>query len=295
MTPIEIERSGPLRRKETRRLDRRLAALPPARDRRARSDVAGGAGGPQDVRLHHRRQRRSGRDLDRVRAAPSSAPARRRCGSTTCAAATRRCRSRTSRSQQPGVGGRHPRRGLRRRRAPALRDRHPVGRAVRLLGRARAAPPIRSACAAAIRSWTLDGAAAAALGPPARAAGRPSRKRTSSIAWISPGGVQHEATLPPGGPVASWTPTGRKSSAWCSARSTAWPGRPSRRSRSPTASATRSAHAFERTGQIILADDLRLRRDRARPRAADDAGRADHDRLRGGRRGRAGASISTCG
>ena len=80
-----------------RRLDRRLAALSASRDRHHRSDLAGGAGGPANLRLHHLGQRRS-----RSRTGPSSrarsrAPVRPRCASPTCAARTRPCPSCTSR------------------------------------------------------------------------------------------------------------------------------------------------------------------------------------------------------
>ena len=178
---------GPLRAQGARRLDRRVAALPPARDRRARSVVAGGAGGPQDVRLHHRRQRRSGRHLDRVRAGRSSAPGRRRCASTTCAAATRRCRSRTSRSRSRA-----------RRSSSRSRCSTPPGAATTRPASCRpscsssrsspAAPPTRSACAAAIRSsrstarrWRTGTSCAS---------GWPRHPdKDFRIGWISPGGV----------------------------------------------------------------------------------------------------------
>ena len=156
MTPIEIERLGPMRRPRARRLDRRLASLPPAGDRRARSGVAGGAGGAEDVRLHHRRERRPGRRPGPNSRAPSSAPAPRRCGSTTCAAATRPCRSPTSRSRSPG-----------RRSSSRSRCSTPPGAAATRPASSRpscssspssrAAPPTRSACAAAIESRSLDG------------------------------------------------------------------------------------------------------------------------------------------
>ena len=136
VTPIEIERTGPLRRKE--RLGwigvsprfhlPEIGVLDP-------SSPAAQAG-LQDVRFHHGGQRRSGRDLDRVRAGGRTrrgvavAP-ELRAGWLLGGAV------RAHRDRRAGIGGRHPRRRLRHRRAAALRDRHPVGGAVRLLGRAR--------------------------------------------------------------------------------------------------------------------------------------------------------------
>ena len=104
--------------------------------------------------------------------ARSSAPGPRRCGSTTCAAATRRCRSRTSRSRSRArrsssrwrcstpPGGATTRPGSCRRSCSSSRS-------------SRGARPTGSACAAAIEIQTLDGAPLAALGRAARAAGRP--------------------------------------------------------------------------------------------------------------------------
>ena len=155
---------GPLQPQGARRLDRRVAALPPARDRRARSRLAGGAGGA----------RRRSTSSPRSTAFPSPpGPSSPRRSSAPGASPLRLNYLRGGYSAVPfahieiaaaGLGGGHPGRRVRRRRAPPLRDRHPVGRAVRLLGRARAAPPTRSASAAAIRSCRLDGAPLRALG-----------------------------------------------------------------------------------------------------------------------------------
>ena len=164
---------------------------------------------------------------------------------------------------------------------------HPVGGAVRLLGRAgqpgrsdRPAPRRSDPVASTARRWRT-GTCCASSSPAIPT-------RTSASAGSRPAGAHHEATLPAGGPLASSTSTARRSSGWCSARSTGWPGRPRRRCRSPTASATRSATRSSTPAQIIATMVVRLRRDRPRARPADDAGRPDHDRLRGRRRRRAG-------
>ena len=226
-------------------------------------------------------------DLDRVRARRSNARARRRCGSTTCAAAIRRCRSRTSRSRSPGSAVVIPVAGLRRHRAPPLRDRHPVGRAVRVLRRAR--QPGRPDRPAPRRSDPRAGRRAAAALGSCCASGWPATPTTDFPAWAgSRRAAAPRGQLPPGGPLASWTPTARRSSTWCSAPSTAWPGRPMPPVPITQPVRLRGQPRVRAHGADHRRDDLRLRRDRARARAADDAGRADHDRLRGRRRGRAG-------
>ena len=138
--------------------------------------------------------------------------------------------------QEPGLGDRHPHRRVRRRRPPPLRDRHPLGRAVRLLRRAgqprrpdRLAPrrpdprpwtarrsPTGTSCAS---GWPIIPSAPFVSGgsrPAARSTRPPSARRSAP----------------------SWTSTGRTSSTSSSARSTGWPGRPIRPFRSPTVSAT---------------------------------------------------------
>ena len=70
------------------------------------------------------------------------------------------------------------------------------------------------------------------------------------LGWISSAGIttrrRSARTSAP-----RWTPTARRNSTWCSARSTGWPGRPTRRCRSPTASATRSGTRSSAPAQII--------------------------------------------
>ena len=189
------------------RVDRGLAALPPARDRRHRSRLAGGAGGSEDLRLRDGREWEPGRDLDRV-------PARHRSGGRLSAAdhlparrllggAVRPCRDPAARDR-----GRDPQPDLRPHRAPELRDRRPVGRAVRVLRRAgepgrRHRDPARRSHRRARRQGHRQ------LGSPAPEAGRQPRadlpdrvdlagRRLASGA-LPPGGALRDGRLPAGG------------------------------------------------------------------------------------------------
>ena len=104
---------------------------------------------------------------------------------------------------------------------------------------------------------SLDGAAAGALGPAARAAGRATRK-DFQLGWISPGGVQPRGQLPAGGPIeldAYRQEEQRR--VFGALNRLAWKTDP------PVPITNRFGyalgHSFERTGQIIADDDLRLR------------------------------------
>ena len=148
--------------------------------------------GLQDLRLHHRGQRRArsapgpiragGRARRRLAAAPQL-PARRLLGG-----AVRAHRDRGARLSGGDPGGR-----VRRRRAPPLRDRHPVGRAVRVLRRAR--QPRRPDRPAARRPDRIDRRrAAGALGRAEGEDGQPSRQRLP-LGWMSGAGARREASF----------------------------------------------------------------------------------------------------
>ena len=168
---------------------------------------------------------------------------------------------------------------------PPLRDRHPVGRAVRVLRRAR--QPRRPDRPAARRSDRVDRRrAAGGLGRAARAAGEPPReglphrldlgRRRASRGELPPGDPVAAGREPPGGTAAGVR--------------RAQPARLEDRGAVPiTNRFTYSVgHAFKHTARDHRDDGVRLRRDRARARPADGAGQPAHDRLRRRRRGRAG-------
>ena len=132
--------------------DWREAALPPARDRRARSVVAGRAGRSEDVRLHHRGQRRSRRDLGRVRQGDR---ARRRVAAAPQLRARRLLGGavRAHRDRGARLRGGHP--GRRVRRAPGAAATRPAScrPSCSSSPSSPAAPPTGSASGAATRSW----------------------------------------------------------------------------------------------------------------------------------------------
>ncbi len=138
-------------------------------------------------------------DLDRVRqgdrprgrlAAAAQLPARRLLGRPV----------RAHRAAGAGLGGRHSDGGVRRRRAPPLRDRHRLGRAVRLLGRAGQPrrsdwhPPRRRDP----RRWT---ARRCRTGTCCASGWRPCPQRTFRIAWTLAGRRAARGELPAGGPL----------------------------------------------------------------------------------------------
>ncbi len=130
--------------------------------------------------------------------------------------------------------------------------------------------------------------AAGALGRPARAAGQPSRTRTSASAGSRrPASITRRAFARRSGRELDVNRQEEQRLVFGALNRLAWKTEvpvpitePVRLRVRPRVQAHRRDH---------LDDGLRLRRDPPRPRAADDAGRPDHDRLRGRRRRRAGA------
>ena len=128
-----------------------------------------------------------------------SSPARHRAGGGVAAASQLPAGRllggavRARRDRGAGLGGRHPGRGVRRRRAPPLRDRHPVGRAVRVLRRA-GQPGRRIGLRRGDQIVELDGEPLAHWDLlRERLAADP--EQHFQIAWVSPGGVRHEASF----------------------------------------------------------------------------------------------------
>ena len=286
---------GPAAAQGARGLDRRVAALPPARDRRARSVVAGRAGrparrstsSPRSTAFRSATWTEFAKAIERAGASPLRLNYVRGGYSAVPFAHIE--------IEEPGLGGGHPGGGVRRRRRAATTRPASCRPSCSCSPSSPGSPADQIGLRRGDQILSLDGAPLRALGRAARAAGRAIPTRTSASAGSRRRACSHEATLPPGGPVAAGRQPPGGTAAWCSARSTGWPGRPTRRCRSRTGSATRSATRSSTPAQIIATMVYgfgEIVRGRV---PLTDAGRPDHDRLRGRRRRRAGRSISTCG
>ena len=196
VTPVRIERSGTLQRKETvgwigvspRFHLPEIGVLDPnspaAQAGLKTFDFVTSINGARGRDLGGVCQ--GGRARRRL-AAADQLPARRLFGGAV----------RAHRDPASGVGGGHPGRGLRRRRAPALRDRADVGRAVRVLGRA--GQPRRPDRHPPRRSDPGAGrAAAAALGSAAPAAGGQPAAHVQDLLGVA-GRAAARGVVPAGG------------------------------------------------------------------------------------------------
>ena len=261
VTPIEIERSGPLRRKERvgwigvspRFHLPEIGVLDPSSPAAQAGlktfDFITAVNGVPVGDLGGVRQ--GDRARRRVAAAPQLR-ARRLLGG-----AVRAHRDRGAR-----LGGGHPGRRVRRRRAAAATRPASCRPSCSCSRSSPAAPPTGSACGAAIRSC--------------RSTARRSRHwdvlreqlashpdKDFRLGWMSPGGRAHEASFRQE-IRSSWTPTARRSSGlvFGALNRLAW------KTEAPVPITNRFSysvgHAFERTGRDHRDDGLRLRRDRAR-------------------------------
>ena len=202
MTPIEIERAGAMRVEGEGRVDRGVAALSPARDRRSRSGSPAAQAGLKTfdfVTAVNGAQVGTWTEFARAVERAGASPLRLnylRGGYSAVAFAHIEI-------EEPGLGGRHPGRRVRPGGTSPLRDRHPVGRAVRVLGRA--GEPGRPDRPSARRSDPdARRRAVGALGSPARAPRLPSGSALPHRLGLARRGPPR-GELPAGGPL----PAGR--------------------------------------------------------------------------------------